>query len=63
MCICSDAARGLSGNVFEVWGERIVLVAPPKRGASIARAGDEWSFEKLAERSEEDTPPPAEAES
>lgn len=47
--LCSDAARGLSGNVFEVWGERIVLVAPPKRAASIARAGDAWTFEKLAE--------------
>ncbi len=47
--LCSEAGRGISGNVFEVWGDRILRVAAPSRGESIAREGDTWTFETLAE--------------
>jgi NAD(P)-dependent dehydrogenase (short-subunit alcohol dehydrogenase family) len=46
--LCSDAGRSVSGNVLEVWGDRIVRIAPPGRGASLARDGTEWDFEALA---------------
>ncbi len=48
--LCSEAGRAVSGNVFEVWGDRILLVSRPSRGESIDREGDEWTFETLANR-------------
>jgi len=48
--LCSEAGTAISGNVFEVWGDRILLVSRPCRGESIAREGDEWTFETLADR-------------
>ena len=46
--LCSDAGRGISGRVFEVWGGRILLVSPPTRGGEIEREGASWSYESLA---------------
>jgi NAD(P)-dependent dehydrogenase (short-subunit alcohol dehydrogenase family) len=48
--LCSDAGREISGHVFEVWGDRIVLVSRPSRGDSIPREGDAWTFDGLADR-------------
>ena len=47
--LCSDAGRALSGFVFEVWGDRIHVVDPPRRGPGVQRAGDHWEVDALAE--------------
>jgi len=46
--LCSEAARGVSGNVLEVWGDRIVRIAAPSRQRSFSREADAWTFEELA---------------
>ena len=48
--LCSSAGRSISGCVFEVAGERIVRVAPPERRESIARQGEYWTPEEIADR-------------
>ena len=47
--LCADAGRGISGHVFEVWGDRIHVVSPPTRGAGLEREGKTWSLASLAE--------------
>jgi NAD(P)-dependent dehydrogenase (short-subunit alcohol dehydrogenase family) len=46
--LCSDAGRDISGQVFEVWGDRIRVVSPPTRGRDLERTGDTWSLAALA---------------
>ena len=47
--LCSDAGRAHSGFVFEVWGDRIHVVDPPRRGPGVERTGDHWEVDSLAE--------------
>ncbi|MBJ20847.1 MAG: hypothetical protein CL933_15675 [Deltaproteobacteria bacterium] len=47
--LCSEAGSAISGNVFEVWGDRIQRIAAPVRGESIVREGETWTFAALAE--------------
>jgi NAD(P)-dependent dehydrogenase (short-subunit alcohol dehydrogenase family) len=47
--LCSEAGRNLSGHVFEIWGDRLHVVAPPRRGPSLRRSGETWSIDSLAE--------------
>ncbi len=47
--LCSEAARGISGHVFEVWGDRIHLMRPPTRDGHVERGGGEWQPDRLAE--------------
>ena len=44
--LASDEAEGITGRIFEVAGDRIVLVHPPGRGRSFERAGG-WSIEDV----------------
>lgn len=48
--LCSDAARGISGRVLEVWDDRISVVEPPTRGIDLVRTGDAWQVEDLVAR-------------
>ena len=48
--LCSDAAREISGRVFEVWGDRIHEIGRPTRGPGLARAGGHWEIDDLAKR-------------
>jgi len=49
IALCSDAGQQISGHIFEVWENRISIVQPPQRGASLERDGDTWDPERLAE--------------
>ena len=46
--LCSDAARGISGRIFEVQGDRIHEILPPQRGISVEREGEAWAPAALA---------------
>ena len=48
--LCSGALPGVSGRVFEVWGDRIHMVEPPTRGPGLERGGAEWSVSTLLEQ-------------
>ncbi len=48
--LCSDAAREISGRVFEVWNDRISLIEAPARGAGLERNGDRWRVPDLMTR-------------
>ena len=47
--LCSDAGRSLSGRIFEVWGDHIHVVEPPRRGRGVQRPGEEWDVADLAQ--------------
>ena len=49
VCLCSEATLGISGQIFQVHGDRIVQVSPPRRGAEIERPGDHWNFDAFHE--------------
>lgn len=49
IALCSGALRGVSGRVFEVWGDRIHVVQPPTRGEGLERGGRDWSVSTLLE--------------
>ena len=42
IALCSDELAGLSGHVFEVWGGRVSVIQPPRRGAGLDRSGETW---------------------
>ena len=46
--LCSDAGRNISGKIFEVWGDRISTIEPPRRGEGVTRDGDTWDIDSLA---------------
>jgi len=46
--LCSDAAREISGRIFEVQGERIHEILPPQRGLCVERDGEGWDPDTLA---------------
>jgi NAD(P)-dependent dehydrogenase (short-subunit alcohol dehydrogenase family) len=48
--LCSDTGRTISGQIFEIAGDRIVRVSPPTRGESISRDADAWSFDEIAQK-------------
>jgi len=45
--LCSDASRAISGQAFEIAGDRILAVSPPTRGAFVRRASEAWTFEEI----------------
>ena len=47
IALCSGAMPGVSGRIFEVWGDRIHRVEPPSRGARLDRGGANWSVARL----------------
>ena len=47
IALCSDELAGLSGHVFEVWGERVSVIRPPRRGAGADRSGETWDVGQL----------------
>jgi len=46
--LCSDAAREISGRIFEVQGDRIHEILPPQRAACLERDGERWDLDALA---------------
>ena len=46
--LCSDAARHISGRIFEVQGARIHEILPPRRGLCVERRGESWDPDALA---------------
>ncbi|MDB5425552.1 MAG: putative short-chain dehydrogenase [Phenylobacterium sp.] len=46
VALCAEGARGVSGQIFAVRGNEVVLFNQPRPVASVSR-GDGWSVEKL----------------
>jgi len=46
--LCSDLGHAISGQIFEVMDDQIIVVSPPTRGNRILRGGDHWELEALA---------------
>lgn len=46
--LCSDDGRSISGQILEVWNNRIYRMRPPERGEYLQREGEVWDFEALA---------------
>ena len=46
--LCSDESRDVSGRAFEVAGDQIIAVSPPRRGAFVRRESASWTFEEIA---------------
>lgn len=46
--LCSDESRDVSGRAFEVAGDQIIEVSPPRRGAFVRRESESWTFDEIA---------------